>query len=335
MALIDNSTIIIAIISLIASSINSYLAYKFNKKKDTDIAKLQNDLAIIKDEKNARRDYEYEAKKRLYQKFEPLLFQFNELGENTLKRVKAFSREAHNQKLEDWLSDTDGYYFKNSVYRIFAPLSIFKLIQEELTLFDLNLEPKIKNQYVMIKSLSHFLSHDFKFANAKPEIKYDPHSEYPFNISNKSGKRTQGIVQGRLDEIIDIFIIQENINNNLRRRVVRYGEFENMYPDIRKSGKLDIVIELFSDFHPATKPILWRILLAQAILYDSIIFLNNKSNESNISNYIKWYTYQERFDYFDWRNKDEKKLISEEIVDEPFRAIKKYFEKDENEDIDE
>ena len=270
-------------------------------------------------------------KKRLYQKFEPLLFQFNKLSENTLKRVKAFSREARNKKLEEWLSDTNGYYFKNGVYRIFAPLSIFKLMQKVLILFDLNLEPKIKNQYVMIKSISHFLSFDFKFADAEPKIKYDPHAEYPFHITNKSGRRTQGIVQGRLDEILDIFITQENINNNHRRRVIRYGEFENLYSEIRKSGKLDIVVELFSNIHPARKPILWRILLAQTILYNSIMILNNEArSKSNISKMIKWYTCQEQFNYFDWRNEDEKKSIPEEDVDEPFRAIKKYFEDDEN-----
>ena len=335
----DINSILVAVTSLIVSVVTAFVTYLFTKKRDIEINKNQKEIEELKSkldkeksERDARQDYEYDAKKRIYQKFEPLLFQFNELGENTLKRVKAFAREARNNYLDEWLSDTSGYYFKNSVYRIFAPLSVFKLMQEELTLFDLNLEPKIKNQYVMIKSISHFLSHDFKFADVepKPKDKYDPHSKYPSNITNKSGRRTQGIVQGRLDQIIEIFIIQENSNNNPRRRVISYGEFENLYPEIRKSGKLDIVVELFSDFHPARKPILWRILLAQAILYNSIIDINSKPSGSNILNYIKWYTYEKQFEFFDWRNEDEMKLISDEDVDEPFRAIKNYFENNEN-----
>jgi hypothetical protein len=45
-------------------------------------------------EEKALRDYQYEARKRLYEEFEPLLFQFNELSESAFRRILAFVREA-------------------------------------------------------------------------------------------------------------------------------------------------------------------------------------------------------------------------------------------------
>jgi hypothetical protein len=56
------------------------------------LEKIKNDLEIKKDEQAARRDYEYEARKRLYQECEPILFQFVELSESALKRIYALAR---------------------------------------------------------------------------------------------------------------------------------------------------------------------------------------------------------------------------------------------------
>ncbi len=127
----DINSIYVAITSLVISFITGIFTYIFTKRKDKEIELLRQNIQKEKDEGDARRDYEYEAKKRLYQKFEPLLFQFNELGENSLKRIIGFARESNNGNLADWLYNTNGYYFVNSIYRIFAPLSIFKLMQED------------------------------------------------------------------------------------------------------------------------------------------------------------------------------------------------------------
>jgi hypothetical protein len=332
------NSIYIAMTSLIVSFGSGFFTYFFTKKRDKEINKnekeienLRNELEIKKDEKNARQDYEYEARKRLYQKFDPLLFQFNELGENSLKRIRAFARESRNNKLIEWLSNSNGYYFTNSIYRLIAPLSVFKLMQEELTIYDMNLVPKIRTQYYIIKSISHTLSHDFKLANAEPRIPYDPHSESNSQMMDKTGRRTQGFVQGKLDQLVDIFIVQENINNVLRKRLISYGEFENLYPELRKSGKLNMAIELFSDFHPQTKPILWRILITQAILYNSILILNYKhSNDLEVSSPVTDFTYEEKMSYFDWRSKDQKRLIEERKILEPFIASVNYLKEDDH-----
>ena len=101
-------------------------------------------------EEKALRDYQYEARKRLYEQFEPLLFCFNELADDAFRRIVGFCREAKNDNLTTWLS-SEAYYLKNTIYRLLAPLAIFRLMQRRLTLFDLNLEPCINVQYLLIK----------------------------------------------------------------------------------------------------------------------------------------------------------------------------------------
>jgi large-conductance mechanosensitive channel len=65
-----------AIISAIVAAIISVISLVITNKNNTKVEELRNKLAIEKDEEGACRDYEYEARKRLYQEFEPLLFYF-------------------------------------------------------------------------------------------------------------------------------------------------------------------------------------------------------------------------------------------------------------------
>ena len=151
-------------------------------------------------EEKALRDYQYEARKRLYEEFEPLLFQFNELSESALRRILAFVREAKEGNLVPWLSSIDGYYMKNTIYRLLAPLAVFRLMQNRLTLFDLNLDTCIKVQYLLIKALYHTFSNDFKLAKSEPCLPYDPHKIADYETANKS-VMLQGIFLGVLRPI--------------------------------------------------------------------------------------------------------------------------------------
>lgn len=111
--------------------------------------------------------------------------------------------------------------------------------------------------------------------------------------------------------------------------MLSYGEFENLYPEIKKSRKLDKVIELFSDFHPKTKPVLRRILISQAILYNSLLIKNNNEKMNSVaSNFIIDFSYEDKLKYFDLRTEGEKTSISEEEILKPFLAAFNYFNED-------
>src|SRR5918911_1647153 len=119
----------IAVISAILSSsaIAGVLTYFQNKK----LKNLESELANKAAERDARRDYEYEAKKRLYHEIEPYLFLFSELSESALSRIFRLALVA--KEGEGWLS-APGYFINSTIYRLIAPLAAFKLIQRRLTI---------------------------------------------------------------------------------------------------------------------------------------------------------------------------------------------------------
>jgi hypothetical protein len=136
-----------AIISAIVAAIISVISLVITNKNNTKVEELRNKLAIEKDEEGACRDYEYEARKRLYQEFEPLLFLLLEYSESSLIRIYGLVESARNGKLNPnsesgWLETYGhGYYATSTIYRLLLPMVIFKIMQQKLTMFDLDLEP--------------------------------------------------------------------------------------------------------------------------------------------------------------------------------------------------
>ena len=161
------TAIITAIIAIISSAIASIMTYIFNRKlKETEQRstkklkslefeyneKLQNltqmhqqnlsdsnnrfqaELEVLKkqlesqkSEQDARRNYEYEAKKHLYEVCEPLLFQIVELSDDALQQIFGLALSAKLGHLEPnagWLSGV-GYYMMSTVHLLLAPMSAF------------------------------------------------------------------------------------------------------------------------------------------------------------------------------------------------------------------
>ena len=138
----DSNTIslIVAVIAALSSLFVAGVSYLSSRKNARDLESLKVDLAEKQAEKNARRDYLYEARKRLYQEYEPLLFQLVELSDTALGRIYGLARTARESDLgpdhSGWLSPdnpSSSYYATNTIYRFLAPLVIIKLIQRRLT----------------------------------------------------------------------------------------------------------------------------------------------------------------------------------------------------------
>jgi multidrug efflux pump subunit AcrA (membrane-fusion protein) len=191
-------TVITAIIALISTAIASIMTYIFNRKlKDMEqrsTEKLQNlnqahqqkladtnnrfqaELEVLKkqlesqkSEQDARRNYEYEAKKRLYEQSGPILFQFVETSELALNRITGIAGSIRHGSLEPysgWLSNTDSYYLKNTIYGVMAPMAAFRLLQSQLTLVDLSLYSYIGIQYEVAKGVYRTFSDDYALAGS-------------------------------------------------------------------------------------------------------------------------------------------------------------------------
>jgi hypothetical protein len=339
-----NYDIIIAIIALVSSVITATLTAIFNRKNDVRLKQLENELAIKRAEQDARRDYEYEARKRLYQECEPILFQFAELSESAVRRIYALARNAKDGNLGPdryWLS-TDHYFIKSTIYRLLAPMAAFKLLQHRLTNIDLKLDQAINIQYILAKILYYTFSSSTDLARSEPAIPYDPdqigYESKGLDESMKRERRAkyperiwlQGLKVGTLDILAETLILSEKGNNI---RIKSFGEFEQQYFKKDKSISSDdsnepfeVFFTLFSYFHPRTRPVLWRVLLTQAFLYNAIKNIRNGKdfNTSNFDEFVNLFEVENVKSRCNWIQSHE--AVPDEEFNMPFKAAQKYLE---------
>ena len=73
----SDGKVIAAIISALVTLGIAIWTFITNNRNQKIIEEFKSKLLEEHSERSARRDYEYEAKKRLYKEFEPILFQFS------------------------------------------------------------------------------------------------------------------------------------------------------------------------------------------------------------------------------------------------------------------
>jgi hypothetical protein len=278
--------------------------WKAEREKELADAKKADDLLMEqwrhereqkRDEEKARREYEYEARKRLYLECEPILFQLHQLCEAADRRISHmprrmiehhfFSKDEYLEKKESlkksgeksplrqeeegalkdklgWLSFPN-YYMLSTIYHLLAPMATFKVLQDRLTTVDLELDPLIKTIYLISKHLYATFSSDTDLAEIA-KIQYKTYD--------------QGIFVGYLDNATEELIKHYDEPNKVPR-IKSFGEFNKQYvtgdnslgsSEKKVDSPFDRIYDLLHFFHPNTKPVLWRILIEQLYLYNAI-----------------------------------------------------------------
>ncbi|NWJ40024.1 MAG: hypothetical protein HXX12_03510 [Geothrix sp.] len=272
--------------SLLVSVVSAVLAARHKRETDRELETLKDRLQSAAKERDARRDYEYEARKRIYEECEPLLFQATEAAAKARDRIASLARTAAQGRLKpgegSWL-EIDPYYLRSTIYYLLAPMAVFRLLRSRMTWLDLSLEPAIGTHYALLKEAAGMFTRDFELAGCEPKLAYDPHSE-PTREQVAAAPaiyRWQGWAHGDLERSLDLLIREDGKG---RLQLVSYGEFDKHFRKGDKSGKDDHALlqaweEFFRPFHPARLPVLWRVLVAQAILYQGLENLHRSGAE--------------------------------------------------------
>jgi hypothetical protein len=343
LAWFEEPSVVVGIIALLSSVITATVTAIFAKKNEIRLKHLENDLAIKKAEQDARRDYEYEARKRLYQECEPILFQFSELSESALRRIYALARNAKEGNLGPeryWLS-TDHYFIRSTIYRLIAPMAAFRLLQYKLTNIDLKLVQTINIQYMLAKILYYTFSSSQDLAQTEPTIPYDPDyigaeskgltedEKKELRIRYPERYWLQGLKVGALDILAESLIL---VNKDVGTRIKSFGEFEREFFESPEGTGIPVVdkrfkvfLTLFSFFHPKTRPVLWRVLITQAYIYNAITKIHT-AGDLNITNFDqlkKIINIEGTKLKCNWRQPNE--TVSNEDFDLPFKASENYL----------
>ena len=136
--------------------------------------------------------------------------------------------------------------------------------------------------------------------------------------------RRQGFALGRLDNALDAFINEERTGHYMS-----FGQFEKKFDTIKEddvSSSLGTAKDIFFNFHPLTRPVLWRILVTQALLYKCIVKLSLERNmtSSQIKEFLTSISKEEIKADFDWRSA--KKEMDDNTIYEPFEVAKTYLQ---------
>ncbi len=264
--------VVLALIAAGTSLLVAIVGFLSTRSNQRSIEVLKASLAEQAGEQKARRDYEYEARKRLYEECEPLLFQFSELAENGLHRIYSLARSSRQGSLtpgSGWLAGP-GYYMDSTLYTLFVPLTVYKLMQRLLTLVDLSLDPHIEAQYVLAKALYISFTDDFDFARVDPAITYQPNHAnwHQLRQTDPVTYWRQGIPVGRLDKAVESLLV----NDTRGPRIMSFAEYEVEFYKQNSALRQNFLLisDTFTDFHPRNRPILWRMLVTQAHLYNAV-----------------------------------------------------------------
>jgi hypothetical protein len=308
--------LIAAIFGAISSVVITFVKYVLDKRKS---------------EHDARRVYEHDARKRLYNEFEPLSFQLIELSEIAIRRIRGLAREASEGHLEgdsNWYSDVNNIRMINLVYRLLSPLAVFRLMQRKLTFTDIVLDKAVNNRYLLAKVLYYSFTHDLRLAKADPPITYKPRQGSQQDISKYPDiYKEQGIYYQSLIDTMADALIATDPHHTLR--IISFEEFRIKYSMNSTHKPFDTIVSILENFHPKTRPVLWRILILQLYIYEALIELHNiKTTKFIPSTPIKLKKSirgtEERNMRIDLKRLYDEKSI-DEIWDQPYKAIKNYL----------
>ena len=294
------AAIVVGLASLVTSIWANITAGKTQASADATARSLEDlkaDLADKNDAAKAKRDYEYDARKRLYQELYPLTFQLQEAALSARHRIMNLALAAREGYLapgpNDWLTSSNSYYFTSVVHGLIAPLAIYELMSRKLTLLDLSLDDDLRCQHFIARQAYEALRSDYNLSQApyppiafgEGKTTYEPPEEPPDVRPLEAKQRwswRQGLYSGQIGQAVAIML---HIDGSASR-VMSFAEFAGALSglDLRTdddpedadtaAGNMKSVLRPMSDliagFHPARRPVTWRILMAQAACYRTL-----------------------------------------------------------------
>jgi hypothetical protein len=312
-----------ALIAALASLVVAIIAHLSSRSNQRSLEQLRDKYAEARAERDAKRDYEYEARQRLYRECGPILFQLAEFSEAAFYRIIGLAETASRGDLKPGPDSflRDDYYRFSTLYRLLAPSAALKLLQRRLTLVDLSLDTMIQLQYTLARQAFFAFGGEVDFARLGDHpLRYDP---FNLKADSKAHKDPavywrQGLPLGVMDGAI------EAILSTAEPRVITYAECEHAYNEentpVHKT--FDDIAFLVEDFHPLTRPVLWRILVAQACIYRVL-------SQPHLLSKPGWGVADLRLPHsdqhkFDWRSASDAGL-EKAVVLEPLIVADKYF----------
>ncbi|MDP8942845.1 MAG: hypothetical protein M3N16_01790 [Actinomycetota bacterium] len=315
------ASIIAAAASICGALITAVLAQRIKRRNDEQLERLKAELSEAKAERDAARDYRYDAIKRLYTDLQPLLFQLSSLCESTYLHTRGLARTARNGGLgtgpDSWLRDD--YFLLSTVYRLLVPAAVVQLIQRRLTLVDLSVDQTLHERYRLARLLVATWNSGFDIAASEPPLEYHPHDRDAELRADAEPAvyGLQHLYAGQVEALTACLVVRDAPDEPLRHRT--YGEFEREFREGVAREAVAPAVDLISTLHPRTHPVLWRMLLVQAHVARALAGAGERGSAEPFG------LPDEERAKFDWRERGAAET-DEEAVGNPLRGARGYLE---------
>src|SRR5262249_6901225 len=212
------SALVVALIGAVSGITAAFLAARAQQR----VVRLTASLGEQRAESDARRSYEYEARKRLYRVYEPLRVRLLDCTDNAVRQiVDLVGRPGPGRP---GYSSAE-YRLNATIYYLLAPLVVSRTIERRLTLVDLGLDARIHTEFMLAQAICRSLANEFQGARVGPWLRYPPSVQ---GWGEKRGEspqrfRRQGLPLGRLNTALDELLVTrpEGVET-----LTTFGEFE-------------------------------------------------------------------------------------------------------------
>ncbi|MBN3723553.1 hypothetical protein [Burkholderia sp. Ac-20379] len=185
----------------------------------------------------AKRQYDWEARKRLYEAVGPLRFQLLLACRDLASRI-----ERHDKR-QSYEMSLDRYYARSFLYRCLRPLVICELVERQMSVADFSVDSDGRTLLQFSRAAKSILA-------GKSVIKDRGDANWE--------EQTQHIFHDVLSKIADSLIVREDG----RERCMRFTEFEELLKSSSGKEALHPLPDILGNFSARTKPLFWLRLVA-------------------------------------------------------------------------
>lgn len=221
-------------------------SYKSEWKRELEIEKLNMEgkvrerIETILADRAADREYELEARKRLYQLIGPPKFQLLTACRDASRRI-----QEHGQRTE-YSTDLEGYYGRSTLYRILRPLALSEIIEHHVAFADFAVDSAAIDLLIFKRSA-------FRAFTGGAVIAKHPDEDWHY--------QSQHVFYDTLSQAAQ-FLVSEW--EDVGKQVVSFDQFNaKMESDLDNPG-IKSFAYILHDFKIKSKPIFWQRLVAYA-----------------------------------------------------------------------
>ncbi len=241
--------LISSLVALASGFLSSLLTYRFIKRQEIiDETKWQGEIRkeveIFLGDKSAEREYNLEARKRLYNAIGPLKFQLVIACRDVVSRIEGYGEK------QRFSMTMKSYYGRNTLYRLLRPIAIAELIEQQITYADFSVD-------LSTVELLHF-KRATSMAFTDGEIILD----HPNAIWNS---QKEHLFAGTLSKLANLIIMPDEGANN-KKRPMHFHEFEAFVRNPESINLFSPLTKILEDFSINSKPIFWLRLVCYGFI---------------------------------------------------------------------